>query len=103
MMEECELFEILDEMSAFETRILESGGLLRFIASRVLDAPEEIEEAVENCFRTASRNPKSFEYGGEFRSWLVRILLDEALVIRLRQNIQRGRRSRSKAERSPSS
>ena len=43
------------------------------------------EEAVERCFRTASRYPMSFEYAGEVRNWLVRILLDEALEIRSRK------------------
>jgi len=42
---------------------------------------------VENCRITASQNPPTFEYEGAFRSWLVRILIDEALVmVRQREN-----------------
>ena len=37
--------------------------------------------AILNCWRTASRNPPHFEYEGSFRSWLVRVLIDEALAI----------------------
>jgi hypothetical protein len=39
---------------------------------------------VENCFFTAICNPQEFESEGGFRSWLLRILIDEALQI-LRQ------------------
>ena len=36
---------------------------------------------MKNCRITASRNPPTFEYEGAFRSWLVRVLIDEALAI----------------------
>ena len=75
MSEERGLFEILDETSEFEAQFARCRGLLRFVASRLLNGPEEIEEAVERCLRTASRYPMSFEYEGEFRSWLVRVRL----------------------------
>ena len=42
--------------------------------------------------RPASRNPPRFEYEGAFRSWQVRVLIDEALVI------LRERRSRRHCE-----
>jgi hypothetical protein len=41
---------------------------------------------VESCRATASRNPPRFEYEGAFRSWLVRVLIDEALAIRQRNS-----------------
>ena len=84
--QECTLLEILEERAEFEAQFARYRGLLRFISSRVLDAPEEIEEAVESCFLAASRNPQSFEYEGELRRWLVRIVLDEALEIRRRES-----------------
>jgi DNA-directed RNA polymerase specialized sigma24 family protein len=59
--------------------------LLHFVAGRVLGGPERTEDVVENCWLKASRNPPRFEYEGAFRSWLVRVLIDEALAI-LRQN-----------------
>jgi DNA-directed RNA polymerase specialized sigma24 family protein len=57
---------------------------LCFVARRVLGSHEGAEEAVQNCLLTASRNPPSFEDEGTFGSWLLRILIDEALLI-LRQ------------------
>jgi DNA-directed RNA polymerase specialized sigma24 family protein len=61
--------------------------MLYFLAFRVLGSPERADDVVENCRMTASQNPPAFEYEGAFRSWLVRILIDEALVIvRQREN-----------------
>jgi RNA polymerase sigma-70 factor (ECF subfamily) len=68
----------------FEDRFLRCRPLLRFLAGRVLGTDEGAEDAVENCWTRASRNPPDFEYEGAFRSWLVRVLIDEALVV-LRQ------------------
>ena len=36
---------------------------------------------MERCFLKACGDPQEFEYEGAFRSWLVRILIDEALLI----------------------
>jgi len=36
---------------------------------------------VGRCFLKACGDPQEFEYEGAFRSWLVRILIDEALLI----------------------
>jgi len=47
----------------------------------VLGDEERVPLAVQNCWRTASRNPPRFEFEGAFRSWLVRVLIDEALAI----------------------
>ena len=72
----------LEEQSAiFDARFSRCQGLLYFTARRVLGGKEGIEEAVRNCWRSACRNPPKFEYEGAFRSWLIRILIDEALVI----------------------
>ncbi|HWN78072.1 MAG TPA: hypothetical protein VNN81_09365, partial [Bradyrhizobium sp.] len=84
MSEERGLFETRDETWEFKARFALCRGLLRFVASRLLNGPDKIEEAVERCFHTASRYPMSFEYEGEFRSWLVRVLVDEALEMRSR-------------------
>jgi DNA-directed RNA polymerase specialized sigma24 family protein len=54
---------------------------LHFTACRILGSPEGASLAVENCWLTASRNPPSFDCEGEFRSWLFRILIDEASAI----------------------
>lgn len=65
----------------FAARFARCRGLLRFIASRVLGSSEEVENALQSCWLTASCNPPKFEYEGAFRSWLLRILIDEALII----------------------
>ena len=71
-----------EEQSAiFFQRFLRSYRLLDFMARRVLGDEERAPIAVQNCWRTASRNPPHFEYEGAFRSWLVRVLIDEALAI----------------------
>jgi DNA-directed RNA polymerase specialized sigma24 family protein len=66
---------------AFAERFLVTYRLLYFIACRVLGGEEKAPIAIRNCWRTALCNPPHFEYEGAFRSWLVRILIDEALAI----------------------
>jgi DNA-directed RNA polymerase specialized sigma24 family protein len=68
----------------FEERFSRCCPLLQFLACRILGSHEEVEKAVQNCRITASRNPPRLEHEGAFRSWLVRVLIDEALAI-LRQ------------------
>jgi len=69
----------------FVERFLRSYRLLHFIAGRVLGDEERSSIAIQNCWRTASRNLPHFEYEGAFRGWLVRVLIDEALAI-VREN-----------------
>jgi hypothetical protein len=71
-----------EEQSAiFVRRFLRTYRLLNFIACRVLGDRERAPIAILNCWQAASRNPPHFEYEGAFRSWLVRVLIDEALAI----------------------
>jgi hypothetical protein len=63
--------------------------MLHMIARRILFDPELAEKAVENCRTTASRNPPRFEHGGAFKSWLFKVLIDEALALPL-ENQQKG-------------
>jgi hypothetical protein len=72
----------------------------RFLACRVLGSSEQAHEVVESCKVTASRNPPTFEYEGAFRSWLVRILIDEALAI-VRQREQHDQRRKHEEPGSP--
>jgi DNA-directed RNA polymerase specialized sigma24 family protein len=57
--------------------------MLRFIAFHVLGRPARAEEAIENCWYTASRGVPLFEYEGEFRGWLLRAFIEEALALLL--------------------
>jgi len=65
----------------FTARFERCHRMLYFIACRVLGGSERAEEAVQNCRRTASGNLSRFEYEGVFRSWLLRVLIGEALAI----------------------
>jgi DNA-directed RNA polymerase specialized sigma24 family protein len=56
------------------------------LAYRILGTHEGAGNAVENCRIVASRNPPGFEYEGAFRSWVARILIDEALAILRQRN-----------------
>jgi DNA-directed RNA polymerase specialized sigma24 family protein len=92
-----------EDPDKFRTRFCRCQRLLHFIACRVLGGPERAEAVIDNCWLKASRNPPRFEYEGAFRSWLVRVLIDEALAIlhqnqpsiqneiRLRRNVARAR------------
>ena len=70
-----------EHLVVFEDRFSRCCPLLHFLAYRILSSHEEVEKAVQNCRITASRNPPRFEHEGAFRSWLVRVLIDEALAI----------------------
>jgi len=81
MNEDKRFSEIQNETSAPDTQLSLYRGLLYFVASRVLEDRQGAEEAVENCLLAAIRNPPTFDSEGAFRSWLIRILIDEALQI----------------------
>jgi hypothetical protein len=70
-----------DDFAVFDVRFWRSYRLLHFIAGRILDDPEQATKAVENCWHSASARAPRFEYEGAFRSWLVRVLIDEALLL----------------------
>jgi len=70
-----------EQPTIFAHRFLRSRRLLNVIACRVLGDKDRAAIAIQNCWRTASRNPPYFEYEGGFRSWLLRVLIDEALAI----------------------
>ena len=71
-----------DYSVVFDARFSRYRGLLHFLATRVLGGSERADEAVGNCWLSASRNPPWFEHDGAFCGWLVRVLIDEALAIR---------------------
>src|SRR5215467_7762045 len=71
-----------EQSAIFAERFLRAYRLLDFIACRVLCDEQRAHIAIDNCWRRASRNPPRFEYEGAFRSWLIRVLINEALAIR---------------------
>ena len=66
---------------AFMERFERCNSLLHFLAYRILGTHEGARNAVETCRIVASWNPPDFEHEGAFRSWVARILIDEALAI----------------------
>jgi DNA-directed RNA polymerase specialized sigma24 family protein len=73
----------------FSARFSRYRRLLYFVACRVLGCSESnalsqrlAKNAVQRCLSIASCNPPKLLNEGAFRSWLFRILLDEALAIR---------------------
>ena len=74
-----------EEPQPFAERFSRSYRLLYFIACRVLGDDERALIAIRNCWRTAFCSPPHLEYEGAFRSWLVRVLIDEALAV-VREN-----------------
>jgi len=81
----------LDNSETFSDRFGRCKRLLILLAGRVLGGQGRIEEAVYHCWRAASQNPPRLESEGAFRSWLLRILVDRALMIR-RRDIESKRR-----------
>jgi DNA-directed RNA polymerase specialized sigma24 family protein len=70
-----------ETQSTFELQFSSCRELLHFIACRILTSVDEAETAVRNCRVTAARNPPGFQNEGAFKSWLVRILIDEATLL----------------------
>jgi DNA-directed RNA polymerase specialized sigma24 family protein len=70
-----------EDSAVFDVRFWRSYRMLRFIACRVLGGPKHANKAIENCWHTASRRAPHFDHEGEFRSWLLRVLIEEALAL----------------------
>ena len=64
--------------------------VLSLVAYSVLADHAEAEDAVQNCLITVSGNVPKFEHEGAFRCWLIRVLIDEAVTILVRQSSTRG-------------
>ena len=76
-----EILYLESDPKIFEDRFARCRRLLHFLAARILGSQEEAGDAVRNCRAAASRNPPSFESEGAFRSWLARVLIDEACAL----------------------
>ena len=71
-----------ENLKAFEVLFSRHRRVLSFVAYHVLGDRNDAQDALENCLLTASSQAPSFEDEGAFRSWLVRVLIDQALLIR---------------------
>jgi len=81
-----------DKNTSFYVRASQYRDLLHFVACRVLGNSDRADTAVDNCLHSASRHARAFDSEGAFRSWLVRIAIDEALVILHGGSIPKNRR-----------
>ena len=68
-------------------------GLLKQIAESVLNGTEAVEEAMQRSYAAAASQRRRFRSDGEFRRWLVRSVLNEALaILRERESAAEGSR-----------
>jgi RNA polymerase sigma factor (sigma-70 family) len=74
-----------ENLETSEISISRYRRVLYFVARRVLGNHKDAEAAVQSCLLSISRSTPSFKHEGSFRSWLVRVLIDETLTI-LRKN-----------------
>jgi DNA-directed RNA polymerase specialized sigma24 family protein len=81
MKRNAEMLYLESDPKIFEDRFARCRRLLHFLAVRILGSEHEAGDAVRNCRDAASRNPPSFENEGAFRSWLARILIEEACAL----------------------
>ncbi len=70
-----------DNHISFYARAARYHRLLYFVAHRVLGNPERAVIVVENCLFSAARDFTRLDHEGDFRTWLVRLALDESLAI----------------------
>jgi DNA-directed RNA polymerase specialized sigma24 family protein len=87
MKRNAEILYVESDAKIFEDRFARCRRLLHFLAARILGSEYEAGDAVRNCRAAASRNPPSFESEGAFRSWLARILIDEACALLRRKKV----------------
>jgi RNA polymerase sigma-70 factor (ECF subfamily) len=78
---EMEMSTPREHQDEFEASFSRCRKTLHFIACGILAGNNRAESAVRNCWRRASRHRPSFDGEGEFRSWLLRILINEAMAI----------------------
>jgi DNA-directed RNA polymerase specialized sigma24 family protein len=64
-----------------EQRFSSCRGLLTEIADRVLSGEDDVKEAMQRSYAAAAGERRRFRSDGEFRRWLVRTVLNEALMI----------------------
>jgi DNA-directed RNA polymerase specialized sigma24 family protein len=65
----------------FEGRYSRCRNSLYFLARGALGNVGEAEEAMKHCYRKACRQPKRFTSDGEFGSWIIRLLINEIVLV----------------------
>jgi DNA-directed RNA polymerase specialized sigma24 family protein len=65
----------------FEGRFSRCRNSLYFLAWGALGNVGEAEEVMENCDHKARREARRFTSDGEFGSWMIRILINEIVLV----------------------
>jgi DNA-directed RNA polymerase specialized sigma24 family protein len=87
MLESCLMIEdetlntLQEDREELDVLFLRYRRVLSLVAYRVLGSHEEAEVAVQNCLRTVSDSVPRIEHEGACRCWLVRVLIDEAVIL----------------------
>ena len=70
-----------EQRAEFEGRFSRCRNSLYFLAWGALGNVRETEGAMENCHRKACRQPQRFTSDGEFGSWMIRLLINEIVLV----------------------
>lgn len=70
-----------EKLRTFDERFTRCHKTLQYTGGLILGGSEMAEYAIQKCRFRASRNPPNFESEGAFRSWILRLLIGEALSI----------------------
>ena len=69
------------QKTEFEGRFSRCRNSLYFLAWGALGNVAEAEQAMQNCYQKAIREPRRFSSDGEFGSWMIRMLIDEIVEV----------------------
>lgn len=67
---------------AFDELVLRHRSQLYYMALPILKNSEDAQDAVQDAFLSAYQNLKSFRLDSKFRTWVIRILINAALMRR---------------------
>jgi DNA-directed RNA polymerase specialized sigma24 family protein len=70
-----------EQRAEFEGRFSRCRNSLYFLAWGALGSAGEAEQAMENCYRKARSQPKRFVSDGEFGGWMIRLLINEIVLV----------------------
>jgi hypothetical protein len=91
------------EHTTFETQFSRARNTLHFLAQQILMDSQLAHQVVEHCWIIGSQLRVTCDTDGAFRSWLLRLAIDEALITldRRRKSVYGGQHERRSHEPSP--
>jgi DNA-directed RNA polymerase specialized sigma24 family protein len=84
------------ENTTFETQFSRARNTLHFLANQILSDSQLAHEIVEHCWIIGSQPRVMFDTDSAFHSWLLRLAMDEALLMldRRREGVYGGQYER---------